>query len=311
MEKQPVTATPFDILGFGAITVDDLLYVDEYPRADTKVRVSSQVRQCGGLTGTALVAASRLGARCAYVGMLGNDQMSRFVAESLAREGVDINHSPRRDHARPGHATIIVGMRQKTRTAFSSIEGSIGADPEEPDEQLIRDARVLLIDHHGIEGSIRAARIARQCGVPVVADFERALGDRFNELLGLVDHPIVSRRFAEELTGLRDPSAAVTNLMKAGPANRVAVVTCGADGCWYCDSASGGPVHFPAFEVEVVDTTGCGDVFHGAYAASLALGEPLGRRIEFATATAAMKATQPGGQSGCPSRPAVEEFLAR
>jgi len=87
------------------------------------------------------------------------------------------------------------------------------------------------------------------------------------------------------------------------------VVTSGAQGCWY--SERGGAVrHFPAFQVQAVDTTGCGDVFHGAYAACMAWGYGVERAIEVASAAAAIKATQPGGRSGIPTLPAVESFLA-
>ena len=86
----------FDILGFGAVAVDDLIYVDVYPPAESKVRVHHRLRQCGGLTGTALVAAARLGASCAYVGLLGNDELSEYVLECFAREGIDASHCVRR-----------------------------------------------------------------------------------------------------------------------------------------------------------------------------------------------------------------------
>jgi sulfofructose kinase len=86
------------------------------------------------------------------------------------------------------------------------------------------------------------------------------------------------------------------------------VVTAGEQGCWYAERD--GPVrHFPAYRVQVVDTTGCGDVFHGAYAACIARGESVERAIQVATATAGIKATHRGGRSGIPTRAAVEEFL--
>ncbi len=61
----------FDILGLGCTAVDDLIYVESYPAADSKVRIRRRERQGGGLTGTALVAAARMGARCQYAGGLG------------------------------------------------------------------------------------------------------------------------------------------------------------------------------------------------------------------------------------------------
>jgi len=301
----------YDILGFGAVAVDDLLYVEEYPPAERKVRVHRQLRQCGGLTGTALVAAARLGARCAYVGVLGDDELSRFVIDGLAREGIDLGHRASRTEARPAHSTIIVDETHKTRTIFARIGEAIGADPQLPDAALIRSARVLLVDHHGLEGTLRAVRIARDAGVHVVADFERNPGPRFPSLVAMVEHLVISERFARELTG--DWPSPVEQLLPRlwSPARRAVVVTCGADGGWY---QVGGPTgdfeRYPAFPVEVVDTTGCGDVFHGAYAVGVAEGQDVAQGVRFASAVAALKATQRGGQAGCPTRAVVEAFLA-
>lgn len=307
------THTPagYDILGFGAVAVDDLLYVDAYPPAEHKARVRHRLRQCGGLTGTALVAAARLGARCAYVGVLGDDELSRFVIDCLEQEGIDLAHRVRQSDARPAHSTIIVDESHKTRTIFSSLGGAIGADPQRPAAELIRSAAVLLVDHHGLEGTLRATRIAREAGVQVVADFERHPGPPFAELLAMVDHLVISERFARELAGDSIRPANELPAMLWTPARRAVVVTCGANGGWYRgDGANGIARPYPAFSVEVVDTTGCGDVFHGAYALAVAEGQDLAQRVRFASAAAALKASQRGGQAGCPSRAVVDRFLA-
>jgi len=86
-------------------------------------------------------------------------------------------------------------------------------------------------------------------------------------------------------------------------------VTAGERGCWYAERD--GPVHHvPALVVPVVDTTGCGDVFHGAYAAAIARGEPAARAIAIANVAAGLKATQPGGRAGIPNWETVEQVLA-
>lgn len=302
------TPPRFDVLGFGAVAVDDLLYVDGYPPPESKVEVLHRERQCGGLTGTALVAAARLGSRCAYVGVLGDDELSRFVIQSLAREGIELDYRIERADARPAHSTIIVDQRGKTRTILFSLDGALGADPLRPEADLIRAAGVLLVDHHGLEGTVRAARLARESGVGVVADLERDPGGLFAELLALVDHLIISRRFARELSGAEDPARAAQRLYNRD--RRAVVVTCGAAGCWYVGESCGEAArHTPAFPVEVVDTTGCGDVFHGAYASALARGGDLRQRVVFASAAAALKATKRGGQAGCPTTEAVNNLI--
>jgi sugar/nucleoside kinase (ribokinase family) len=297
----------FDLVGLGCAAVDDLLYVRAYPPADAKVQIRRRERQGGGLTATALVAAARLGARCAYAGVLGDDELSAFVRQRLQQEGVDVSLVRRRADARPIHSIIIVDEATQTRNIFYDLERVYGAEPGWPDAAVIQAAGALVVDHFGVEGMTWAARIARQAGVPIVADLERDEMPGFADLLALVDHVIVSRAFAAKLTGAMDPATAASALWRGD--RKIVVVTAGEEGCWYVADGQA-PRHQPAFRVQAVDTTGCGDVFHGAYAAALVRGLKLVEVVKFAAAAAALKATRRGGQGGAPTRAEVEAFLA-
>lgn len=298
----------FDVLGLGYTAVDDLLYVATYPPPDAKAQVLRRERQCGGLTATALVAAARLGATCAYAGVLGRDELSAFVTDCLVREGIDLEHVVDHPTARPIHSTVVVDIRHQTRAIFYDLQGVIGVDTERPAEEVIRAARVLFVDPCGIPGMTRAARIARDHAIPVVADIEGDVSPPLADLLALVDHLIVSREIAMTITGEQDPARAVRALWKDDRA--AVIVTCGRDGGWYLAAdGPGAPQHYPAYTVETVDTTGCGDVFHGAYSAALARGVDMPERVCLAAAAAALKATQPGGQAGIPSWASVEMFM--
>jgi sugar/nucleoside kinase (ribokinase family) len=302
----------FDALGIGAVAIDDVLVVASYPAAETKARVLARERHHGGLCGTALAAAARLGSRCAYAGVLGLDSLSDAVVENFVHLGIDVSALRRRAGVGPILSTIIIGRDDGTRTVLSDRNGFTGPDPDWPPADLIRTARVLLVDHIGGRGIVRAAEIARAAGRAVVADLERTLDDSddFRRLFDLTDHLIVGRLFAAQLTGLSDPAAAARALWHAGCS--AVVVTAGAAGCW----AVSGPAscflhHQPAFSVPVVDTTGCGDVFHGAYASALARGGSLPDRLCEASAAAALKARRGGGQGGIPDRAAIGEFLEK
>jgi len=159
-------------------------------------------------------------------------------------------------------------------------------------------------------------------GIAVVGDIERVAPTptpdervKLAEVLPLVDHLVVPRHFAQEWTGLYDVGQAAGQLWEEGVSggfNRSAVVvTCGSAGCWYIDGdiAGRGAVHCPAFVVEVTDTTGCGDVFHGAYCVALVEGMGLAERVRFASSAAALKATRRGGQAGIPMRKQLNAFL--
>lgn len=291
-----------DILGLGIATVDDLLFVPSFPAPDTKMQILHSERQGGGLTATAVVAAARLGARCAYAGVLGNDAISDWVAADLEAEGVDTSHAPHRPDAQPVHAVILVDTQAQTRTILYEMNARVGADDSLPEASVIQAARSLFIDDFGLEGHLRAARLARAAGVPVIADFELTTAP---DLLGLVDHLIVSAAYAQRTTGLGDPAAAARALWAEGRA--AVVVTAGVQGCWTCDGAE--VSHQPAFQVQTVDTTGCGDVFHGAYAWALVRGMTLAERVRWASGAAALKATQAGGRRGIPTLIQLEAFL--
>jgi len=303
-------APSIDVLGLGAVAIDELLIVDAYPVAESKVRVRRRERQCGGQTGTALVAAARFGARAAYGGLLGDDALSQEVVENFVHEGIETRWASTAADARPAYSTIVVDQTTNTRTVFAAVEGRLGAAPDGPEAPVIQTATVLLIDHHGLEGNLRAARIAREHGRAVVADFERDPGPPFNELLPLVDHLIVSASFAEQLTGSADPVVAASRLRSTE--RTLAAVTCGRRGCFFVTGGASSDVrHQPAFHVEAVDTTGCGDVLHGVYAASLAAGCDPAESIRQASAAAALSATAIGGQAGIPRRDAITRLLRR
>lgn len=298
-----------DVLGFGAVAVDDLLFLEQFPKPDGKYRVIRRERHPGGLTGTALVAAARLGSRCAYAGTLGSDELSDFIRKSLSAEGVSVEHVVMQEGALPFRSTIVEDMGGKTRTILWDASDAIGAHDSLPAERLIREAGVLFVDHVGLVGMLRAARIARQAGIPVVGDFEVRHSAPFDELLALTDHLILAQDFAREITGSSDARAAAEALWN-NAARAAVVVTMGADGAWFVSKELPAQARFqPAFAVEVVDTNGCGDVFHGAYASCLVRGMPMSERVRFAAATAAIKAAFVGGQKGIPTRAEVERFL--
>ena len=204
---------------------------------------------------------------------------------------------------------VVVDETQHTRAILFEALAAAEATPDWPPEELIRSARVLFVDHCGVVGMIRAAEVARQAGIPVVADLENDSHPRFQELLALCDHLILSRSCAERVTGRHDPAAAVAELWASAP-RHAAVVTCGSEGCWYIAAETQpSPRRQPALAVEVVDTTGCGDVFHGAYTAAIAREQDVPAAVGFATAAAALKATRRGGQEGIPSLAAVTALL--
>ncbi len=280
-------SSPIDVLGLGIVTVDDFLYVDTYPQSDAKTRISRRERRLGGLTGNALLTAALMGARCAYVGRLGDDELSGFIRAEMRTAGIDLGGVDPVCKTAPIHSTIIVAEATGSRTIFFELPEGLRFGGEWPPREIIEQARVVLVDHYDADRTIRAARIARSAGIPIVADFERDEGPRFQELLELPDHLILSESFATRLCGHNEPRECLERLKPR--ARAATIVTCGALGGWY-QLKGGEPARFLAHPIRARDTTACGDVFHGAYAAEIARGAEVIDAIAFANAAAALKA---------------------
>jgi ribokinase len=293
----------WDILGFGAVAVDDLVYLDAFPSPDSKSRVRARERHGGGLCATALVAAARLGARCAYAGVLGNEELSRFSLDELSRENIDVSQVLVDESARPHHSTILVEAQNQTRTILSFDAGVTPFPPHQITPQVLERARVVFLDHTTRGASIIKA--ARSANVPTVADVER-MAPGVEDWISGVNHLIIGEKLAQQLTGENEASKAVQAL---GESRTLAIVTCGERGSVACGLETQRQVlATPAFAVSAIDTTGCGDVFHGAYAAELARGSDVATRLRVASAVAAMKARFRGGRGGLPSREEALRF---
>ena len=293
----------WDILALGALAVDDLLYVEDYPAAGSKIVVSRRERAGGGLAGTALCAASKLGARTAWLGVLGEDELSSFSISDFRRYGVDCTQILNHADARPHYSVIIVNAKTGARTILALHDGVQEFPAANITEALINDCQTLFVDHHGVETALKAAHFARRLQIPVIADIER-MSDGIEELLPLVDHLIVGIDFARQWTGEDEPQKMA---QKLGTKRTCGAVTDGENGSWF--AAHGAILHQAAFQVPVVDTTGCGDVFHGAYAACIVRGESIANSMRTAAACAALKAQHPGGRQGIPGRETVRKFL--
>lgn len=307
-EQATTAATGWDVLGIGSATIDEFLVVERYPAEDSKAEVVAVDRQGGGLIATALVAAARLGVRAAYADLLGTDELTAWIERDLQAEGIDVSLVGHHPAARPIHAYIVVSQSGQSRTIIYSMAGQQRYPDDYPPLAAVRATKVLLVDdvsQLNLERIKATVREARRLHIPVVGDFEK---EPDFDLLDNIDHLLISQSYAERLTGTRDPAVAAVRLWREDRA--AVVITCGAEGCWYRDD-DGTPCHLPAFAVPVVDTTGCGDVFHGAYAAGLRWGWATARRVRFASACAALKTRALGGRRGIPTLAEVEAFLAQ
>jgi sugar/nucleoside kinase (ribokinase family) len=297
-----------DVLGYSAFAVDDVYEIASFPHPGAKTHIRRVGRFGGGQCAMALAAAARLGMNCYFGGVLGRNELSDFAREVLRNEGIVFAEHPDRPDARPYHSIVLVDADTGERTILADADGVHRIGPEDVDPQWVARSRVLLVDHTGPQGTLRACQLAKSMGVPIVSDLERFDDEAVREAARISDHLIMSASGAFQLCGKADPAGAAVAL--AATPRALTAVTAGADGCWFVAGGSPGELrHQPAFEVTARNTTGCGDVFHGAYAACLVWGMMPAAAIAFASAAAAIKATGGAGPAGIADRATVERFL--
>lgn len=294
----------FDVVGVGYTAYDYLGIVPHLPKPDTKLEVRQLLEQGGGPVSTALVTVARLGKTAALIAKIGGDTRGRLMLDDLKRENVDTSGVVVSPEHHSQFAFIMVEPGKGHRTILWGRAGLPNLAEGEIDIDLVRSARLLHVDNHEIPGAIQAARAAKAEGIPILLDAGTP-DDRIEELLSLVDFAVASQSFPEKLTGHGDRLRALQAIRDYGP--KVAAMTLGPDGA--VAVTEGGVFHSPGFPVTVVDTTGAGDVFHGAFAYGIIEGWAIPEILRFSNAVAAMKCGSLGGRTGIPSRSEVEAFL--
>jgi sulfofructose kinase len=293
------------VVGIGLATVDYLCVVDALPEPDSKIAVTDFAIQGGGPAATAMVTLERLGVRTAFAGTIGDDALGSYLLDDLRREGIDIS-------------CVEIHEGKTSPFSFVTIEHGTGRrniafrNPGLPTlasggalREFLREARALHVDGHHVQAQLYAATLAREWGVPVVYD-AGSVGEHCTELVALTDYLVTSERFPGDLTGLKKLPKAMDKLMEYGP--RAVITTLGARGCRYVSREGQGEL--PAHPVSpVVDTTGAGDVFHGAFVFGVVQGWDLRRVCDFANIAAGLKCRGLGAREPVPTLQDVERTM--
>ena len=297
-------ARRLDVVGVGYTALDYLAVVPHFPEENLKLEIEEFLIQGGGPAATAVVTARRLGLHAAFIGRIGDDDFGERMLSELEEERVDVSRVLVERGGRSQYAFIMVDRSSAARTILWTRGSLEPFAAEDVDCGFVSRARALLIDSLEPAAAAAAARAARDAGVPVVID-AGTLRDGVRELLPLCDYIVASELFAGQISDGGDHVAALERIMDYGP--RAAVVTLGERGC--AALADEGFVEVPGFDVDAVDTTGAGDVFHGAFVFGLLEGWDVERICLFSNAVAALKCRRLGGRAGIPDIEETLDFL--
>ena len=296
----------FDYIGIGFCSNDHLAVLPFIPM-DTKVRMLSHRIMGGGPAANSTAGAASLGLSAAFVGTVGDDADGDMILRDFRAQGVDTSMVKVRPGATSAIAYLWIEEKTGNRSCAWTREGLDELTADEINPEAIASAKVLHVDGHNAAGAIAAAKVAREAGVLVNYD-AGTHRDGMEDLLGLADLMICSEEFILKLTGLKDAEEAVRQVWaKYRP--KVCGATMGVRGSMAFNGKEF--VRCPAFKVEkVVDTTGCGDLFHTGFAIRYLETQDLMECQRFGAAVSAIKCRGLSGRPpSAPTRAEVEDFL--
>lgn len=293
------------LICIGHAALDRIYRIEAFPSKPTKMRALEHIEAGGGMAANAAAAAARLGGEVELWSRVGDDDNGVKIRRALTAAGVDARYVQQFEDNRSSTSVILVdGVGE--RLIVGSRDVNMPSETSWLPLERIEGADAVLADLRWLEGARVVLAAARKAGVPTVLDADLGGREALGELLALADYAIFSAPALEELVPEGSMEDRLRRIETLGP--RHAGVTMGEQGYLWREGGKAGSM--PAFKVDVVDTTGAGDAFHGAFALGVAEGRATAENVRRACAVAALKCTRLGGRAGLPTPDELAGFLA-
>ena len=287
----------------GIAVQDKIYYVENIPSKCGKFVANNYKEVGGGPAATAAVAIAKLGAEVDFIGRVGDDETGKTIIDELKHYGVNTDHIKIYSNARSSQSAILVDA-QGERLIINYPSPDLLVETCWLEHIDFSQYDAILCDVRWHEGAEYCLTKAIKLNIPTILDADITPQD-ISTLVSLATHSVFSKPGLEKLTKNNDLNLSLE--LAQSMSNGIVYVTKGSEGCAWIEENQ--KRHYPAFKINVVDTTGAGDVFHGAFAFAVAQKYPIEKTIKFATAVAALKCTKYGGRDGIPKLEDVNLFL--
>lgn len=293
------------IICVGHAALDRVYRIAEIPRKATKVRALEYLESGGGMAANAAAAIGRLGGSVELWSRVGEDDAGVAVRRGLRAAGVDVRYVQAFEEGRTSTSAVLVDDEGE-RLIVGARDVNMPSGTSWLPMERVREAAAVLADLRWMEAARAVLEEARENGVTTVLDVDVGGREALTEILPMTDYAIFSTEALDEFAAEEAREDRLARVAALGP--RHAGVTLGADGYLWREA---GKVHrVNGLEVDVVDTTGAGDTFHGAFTLAIAEGKASTEAARFACAAAALKCRRLGARAGQPSRREVAALLS-
>jgi ribokinase len=291
------------IVVLGSANMDLVAYVPVAPARGETVLGREFRTVPGGKGANQAVAAARAGAEVLMIGAVGEDAFGAQLRASLVESGVDVSRL-RTVPGPTGTAHVVVDDAGGNSIVVVPSANATVTALDDADHAALAGADALLLQLElPLAGVLAGATAGRAAQVRVVLTPAPAR-PLSAELLAAVDLLVPNEHEAAALTGLADPAAALTALLRRVPE---VVITLGAAGCLY-GRRGAASLRVAAPRVEAVDSTAAGDTFVGALAVGLAEGRSPEAALTWASAAAGLSVQRPGASTSMPTRAEIDAF---
>jgi sugar/nucleoside kinase (ribokinase family) len=302
------------VLAIGHLSYDITFPLDDFPEENTKIQIPEIYESAGGPAANAAALLACWKIPTAFAGLVGADSYGLRAVMDLKTHGVDTRLVENRENYSTPLSFILVNKMNGSRTIVNR-KGEGALHPEDPRKFfapfLSNPPELLLFDGHEPEVSLAAI----ECFPEAVTVLDAGSRRTGTELLAMrVDYCIASERFAREFIpgksiehtfSYRELLEALLTLGVRCPA-----VTLGERGCCFLETQEKAEAFLlPAYPARAVDTTGAGDIFHGAFAAALLQGKSFREALRVATAASALSVERYGGMTSIPTLEEVEQKI--
>lgn len=291
------------VLCVGHAVQDYVFRLPQLPDRGEKYRATGFMTVGGGPAATAAVAIAKLGGSAALAARVGDDAIATTIELELAGFGVDCRHLRRMSGCSSSLSAVFVDDAGE-RMIVNHIDPRLPKSADWLEGITLDGVDAVLVDSRWPEGAGVMLARAKRAGVPAVLDADVPV-PKDAALLKSATHAAFSAPGLADFSGDDDPERALRRV--AAESAIWCCVTLGEDGVLY--TAGDDLARAPAFGVNVVDTLGAGDVWHGAFALALAEGADEPTAIRMASAAAALKVQRHGGRAGAPTRTERDQFL--
>jgi sulfofructose kinase len=295
----------FDVVGFGVACLDYICVINKIANYNQSTEIIDVKNYGGGCVSTALVAFQRLGGKSAFISMLGDDSIGKEILKGLEEENINCNGVEIIKNVFSPFSFVQVSKKFGKRSIAFNFGSYKFLKFSESAKKMVKRGKILIIDGLRPLEDIKAAQFARNNNIKVMLD-ANTIKDGTHELLSYIDYLITSEAFLYEYSGDKNTENSLKKLYK-NYKPEVLITTLGKKGSIALDNNKF--IDFGIFDVKVKDTTGCGDVYHGACLFGLLKGWEIRNIMIFATAVSSIKSMYYGGRFGIPDFNKTVGFL--